>query len=71
MTIRTEVVGVGEIYHIVGDDGVTMYEYLDEAQAVEQLARLQEQGVTTKRKLENRIGATLIDVCEENNACVE
>ena len=61
MTIRTEVIGIGERYHVVGDDGVSMYEYDNEAQAIEQMNRLEEQGLTTRKLLDNRIGSTLIE----------
>lgn len=61
MTIKAEVVGCGELYHVVGDDGVSMYEYDNEAQAIEQMNRLEEQGLTTKKLLDNRIGVTLVD----------
>jgi len=68
MLIKTEVVGCGELYHVVGDDGVTMYEYSDEAQAIEQMNRLQEQGLTTQKKLNDRIGVALFDGV---GACIE
>jgi len=68
MFIKIEVVGCGELYHVVGDDGVSMYEYDNEAQATEQMNRLQEQGLTTQKKLNDRIGVALFDGVY---ACIE